>query len=84
MYLHHLFLSNAGVRRLIRQRRITFAGWNGREKIYGLLSCKSGKRMLPKNRVFFADEAQALERGFRPCAKCMPEAYKKWRAAQAQ
>ncbi|MBS1506453.1 MAG: metal-binding protein [Bacteroidetes bacterium] len=56
--------------RQIRQGKITLAG-NSRLKIYGLLSCYSGKRMKKENRVFFTDEAEALAHGFRPCKNCM-------------
>jgi methylphosphotriester-DNA--protein-cysteine methyltransferase len=48
-------------------------------KIYGLLHCKSGKRMRDENRIFFYSEKQALENGYRPCGHCMPIAYKKWK-----
>ena len=35
-----------------------------------------------KQRVFFADEATAIAAGYRPCANCLPEAYKAWKAKQ--
>lgn len=52
-------------------------------KIYGKLDCPSAARYLAKgryknHRVFFADEKTAIEAGYRPCAKCMPNEYKKW------
>lgn len=60
-------------------------GGHAKLKIYGLLDCKSANRYIQqgqyvKNRVFFADEQTAIDAGYRPCAKCMPEAYKKWKA----
>lgn len=56
--------------RQIRNGEITLAG-NSRLKIYGKLSCYSGKRMKKENRVFFTDEAEALAHGFGPCKNCM-------------
>jgi methylphosphotriester-DNA--protein-cysteine methyltransferase len=62
-------------------------GGNRRAKIYGRLNCPAALRALkratsyPRHRVFFADEAAAVDAGFRPCAACMREAYSKWRAA---
>lgn len=59
----------------IKQRQINFAG-NERLKIYGTLSCKSGKRMNVENRVFFTSEKEAIENGYRPCGHCMKKQYK--------
>ena len=64
-------------------------GGNKRARIYGRLDCPSALaaikrgRTYQQHRVFFADEASALAAGFRPCARCMREAYKKWRASNA-
>jgi len=55
---------------LIRKGEIKFAG-NVKLKIYGKLSCYSGKRMKKENRVFFESEAEAISFGFRPCGNCM-------------
>jgi methylphosphotriester-DNA--protein-cysteine methyltransferase len=33
-------------------------------------------------RVFFADEATATAAGYRPCAVCMRDEYRAWKAAQ--
>jgi methylphosphotriester-DNA--protein-cysteine methyltransferase len=33
-----------------------------------------------RHRVFFADEPTAVAAGFRPCARCLPEEYKVWKA----
>lgn len=59
-------------------------GGHKKLKIYGRLDCPSALRYIAKgqyveNRVFFADEKTAIKAGYRPCAKCMPEAYKKWK-----
>lgn len=53
-------------------------------KIYGRLDCPSaaryiGKGQYIKHRVFFKDEETAKAAGYRPCAVCMPEAYKSWK-----
>lgn len=59
-------------------------GGNVNLKIYGQLDCKSGKRMLRKNRVFFQSEEEALTKGFRPCGHCMRESYWVWKSSLAQ
>ena len=53
-------------------------------KIYGRLDCPSANRHIAKgqyikHRVFFKDEETAIAAGYRPCAVCMPEAYKAWK-----
>lgn len=68
------------------QTKGTFGGHRGR-KIYGSLDCKSAARWIArgfyvKQRVFFADEQTAIAAGFRPCAKCLSEKYKNWKANQ--
>ena len=63
-------------------------GGHKRSKIYGRLDCPGALRAIKrghtyqKSRVFFADETTAIAAGFRPCAVCMRDAYKAWRAAQ--
>jgi methylphosphotriester-DNA--protein-cysteine methyltransferase len=66
------------LRQLIRKREIVFAG-NSFLKIYGTLQCKSGKRMLRKNRVFFSSEKEAIENGYRPCGHCLHDKYAEWK-----
>ncbi len=60
-------------------------GGNRRMKIYGRLDCPSALRALSrgyaKRGVFFADEAGAIAAGYRPCAVCMPDEYRCWKAA---
>jgi methylphosphotriester-DNA--protein-cysteine methyltransferase len=68
------------IRSLIRSGAIRLAG-NKRLRIYGLLSCASGKQMKARNRTFFATEQEALAAGYRPCGHCMPEKYRAWKAA---
>lgn len=76
--IQHSQLSSENLRSKIHSREICFGG-NKKLKIYGVLSCRSGKRMKKENRVFFADEKEALENGYRPCGHCMREAYKLWK-----
>jgi methylphosphotriester-DNA--protein-cysteine methyltransferase len=66
---------------LVRRGEISLAGYN-KAKIYGLLHCKSGKRMKMENRVFFKDEKEALQSGYRPCGNCLPEKYKLWKVSK--
>jgi methylphosphotriester-DNA--protein-cysteine methyltransferase len=68
---------------LIKEENVAFSG-NSRLKIYGLLNCKSGKRMRIINRVFFSSAKEAVENGFRPCGHCMPVEYKKWKQNAAK
>ena len=60
-------------------------GGNRSTRIYGTLDCAGALRRLakgipPKNRVFFADQPAALAAGYRPCAVCLPEPYRAWKA----
>ncbi len=66
---------------MIRRGEITLAG-NRKAKIYGLLSCSSGKRLRVKNRVFFKSESEALKEGFRPCCHCMNKKFVQWKKEQ--
>lgn len=76
----HSELEPAELGQKLKQQEIRFAG-NAQLKIYGRLTCASGKRMLKNNRVFFLNEDEALAQGYRPCAHCMRQAYKKWKDA---
>ena len=60
-------------------------GGHRRNKVYGRLDCAGAQRWIAKghyvkHRVFFADEATAIAAGYRPCARCMPERYRDWKA----
>lgn len=66
------------LRTLIATGKIKFGG-NKTLKIYGTLTCSSGKRMKVENRVFFETEAAAIRAGYRPCGHCMTEKYKAWK-----
>lgn len=65
----------------------TLGGYRPR-KIYGRLDCPSALRFIEqghyvRHRVFFADEQTAIAAGYRPCARCMPEQYRNWKARQS-
>ena len=64
---------------LIKTAEVKLAG-HSKERIYGILDCISGKRMKVENRMFFKTEAQAIQAGYRPCAHCLPEKYRAWKA----
>ena len=76
--IEHKNISAEEVRSLIHSNKITYAG-NIPAKIYGTLTCSSGKRMKKKNRTFFADSNEAILAGFRPCGKCLHQEYKIWK-----
>lgn len=48
-----------------------YAGYR-KGKIFGTLSCRSGMRMKPENRVFFLTYSDAVREGYRPCKNCKP------------
>jgi methylphosphotriester-DNA--protein-cysteine methyltransferase len=55
-------------------------------RIYGRLDCPSARRAIDKggyvrHRVFFADEPTAVAAGYRPCARCLPDRYREWKAS---
>jgi methylphosphotriester-DNA--protein-cysteine methyltransferase len=81
---HHKHLTPIDLRNLIHSGEIQFAGWfTG--KIYGHLSCISGKHKINReNRVFFKTEQEALQLGYRPCAICMKNAYKVFKNKQIE
>jgi len=66
------------VKRLIHNREILFAG-NSKLRIFGILSCSSGKRMNINNRVFFKSANEAEQLGYRPCGHCLHKEYIKWK-----
>jgi methylphosphotriester-DNA--protein-cysteine methyltransferase len=60
-------------------------GGHKRDRLYGRLDCPTALRAIARgryvdNRVFFADEATAIQAGYRPCAVCLPAQYAAWRA----
>lgn len=73
--------------RQLRQRIFTgeiSLGGNRNLKIYGGVQCRSGRRLKRENRVFFRDAADALANDYRPCAHCLPDAYRVWKQRQVQ
>ncbi|WP_417353325.1 Ada metal-binding domain-containing protein [Flavobacterium alkalisoli] len=76
--IQHSEISNTLLKAKIKAGEISFGG-NKKLKIYGRLSCKSGKRMKQENRVFFGSEQEAIKNQFRPCGHCMKTEYKKWK-----
>ena len=61
----------------------TIGGHRG-TKIFGRLDCPAALRAIARggyvqHRVFFADETNARRAGYRPCAVCMPDAYREWK-----
>ena len=68
--VNHVDLTKRELKRLIDNGVIKFGG-NKPLKIYGTLSCKSGKRIKTANRVFFKSEEEAIKNGYRPCGHCM-------------
>jgi methylated-DNA-[protein]-cysteine S-methyltransferase len=60
-------------------------GGHRADRIYGTLDCPGAARAIARggyvaNRVFFADADTAVAAGFRPCATCLPDAYRAWKA----
>jgi methylated-DNA-[protein]-cysteine S-methyltransferase len=58
-------------------------GGHRRSRVYGRLDCPGALRWIARGhyvrqRVFFADEATAIAAGYRPCARCLPAAYRCW------
>jgi methylphosphotriester-DNA--protein-cysteine methyltransferase len=76
--LRHSDVSQQQIIQLIRSGEISLAG-NSNLKVYGKLNCGSGKRMKKENRVFFKNETEALDSGFRPCGHCMRDRYAIWK-----
>jgi len=59
-------------------------GGHKKLKIYGRLDCPSALKYIEKgqyvqHRVFFKDEETAIAAGYRPCARCMKDEYRRWK-----
>ena len=57
-------------------------------RIYGRMDCPAALRAIARGgyvrqRVFFADEATAVAAGYRPCAVCLPDAYRVWKRSRS-
>jgi len=74
----HSEISDSDLHYKLKQQEIRFGG-NLKLKIYGTLSCASGKKMKRENRAFFSSENEAIKNSFRPCGHCMKEKYQKWK-----
>ena len=60
-------------------------GGHKKGKLYGKLNCPTALKWIEKghyveNRVFFANEKDAVSAGFRPCGSCLKEKYAEWKA----
>jgi methylated-DNA-[protein]-cysteine S-methyltransferase len=63
-------------------------GGHRADRSYGTLDCPGAARAIARggyvaNRVFFADEDTAVAAGYRPCATCLPDAYRTWKEHRA-
>jgi methylphosphotriester-DNA--protein-cysteine methyltransferase len=63
-------------------------GGHRRGRIYGRLDCPAALRAIARggyvtHRVFFRTAGHARAAGYRPCAVCLPAAYARWKAQQA-
>lgn len=76
--IRHDEISGSDLHYKLKQHEICFGG-NLKLKIYGILSCASGKKLKRENRIFFSSENEAIKKGFRPCGHCMKEKYQKWK-----
>ena len=74
----HSDITEMQLRALIHAGNLSFAGHKNL-KIYGLLSCSSGKRMKRENRVFFTSDVDALQADYRPCGHCLNQKYRDWK-----
>ena len=81
--IHHIAISNAALKNLLRKQEIRWGG-NKKLKIFGTLTCSTGKRMKRENRVFFFTEQDALNAGYRPCGHCMRTEYNHWKNGSVQ
>lgn len=61
-------------------------GGNTKAGIYGRLDCSAANRALSagyaQHRVFFANESDAIQAGFRPCGSCLRARYVEWKSRQ--
>jgi len=72
------FQRSRRLKSLIDAGEVQLAG-NRKLKIYGTLTCTSGKGMKTGNRVFFKSIEEAKSMGYRPCGHCMRQAYLQWK-----
>jgi Metal binding domain of Ada len=82
--INHIDLGDTAFQRIRRLKELIDKGeiqlgGNKKLKIYGTLTCTSGKRMKSENRVFFKSQNETERLGYRPCGHCMREAYLQWK-----
>ena len=58
-------------------------------RIYGRLDCPAARRAIARGgyvtqRVFFSDVDTAVRVGYRPCAVCLRDDYRAWKAESAR
>ena len=75
---NNIFERKRKIKSLIMSGTVVLAG-NMKLKIYGRMSCSSGKKIKIGNRTFFSSEKEAIASGFRPCGQCMKQGYKIWK-----
>ena len=80
--IRHKRIDDSEVLKVIKSALIRYGG-KRKQKIYGTLTCKSGKRMKRQNRVFFGNRKDAINNGYRPCGNCMKETYREWTSLSA-
>jgi methylphosphotriester-DNA--protein-cysteine methyltransferase len=61
-------------------------GGHRQNKTFGRLDCPAAVRAIVRGgyvseRVFFVDAEAAVRAGYRPCAVCLPDAYREWKAS---
>ena len=78
----HNRIDDSEVLKVIKSDLMRYEG-NRKQKIYGTLTCKSGKRMKRQNRVFFENRKDAINNGYHPCGNCMKETYREWTSLSA-
>jgi hypothetical protein len=75
---YHKNLSSVELLKMVTSNQLTLSG-NIRLKIYGTLYCVSGRRMKKENRLFFSNEVEAIQFGYRPCGHCLRKKYREWK-----
>jgi methylphosphotriester-DNA--protein-cysteine methyltransferase len=76
--MEHHAIDTQVLHRLIRSKKIQWGG-HKKLKVYGILSCASGKRMKRMHRVFFETEQEAIQLGYRPCGNCLRAKHRDWK-----
>ena len=80
--IRHTMINDNELLKAIKSGLILYGG-HRKQKIYGILTCQSGRRMKRQNRVFFENRKDAINNGYRPCGNCMKETYREWTSLRA-